>query len=266
MDEPPDHRHPKPWTISGNVVDPLRRTIRPATPYDHSGATLDAGAVASLLDRPGIGYLSETMDYPGVIAGDPEVLAKIAAARAQGKPVDGHAPRLRGPQAAAYAAAGITTDHECVTLDEALEKIVLGMQILIREGSAARNFDALASLLDTHPDRCMLCSDDKHPDALLTGHIDALVRRATARGSDLFDVLQVACVNPVRHYGLRVGLLQAGDRADFLEVDDLASLRIRRVFVAGKLAADDGTSTWPRPTPISAAGHGPSDPNWPPPS
>ena len=218
----------------------------PATPFDHAGAVIDASGVAALLDRPEIGYLSEMMNYPGVIAGDAGVLAKIAAAKARGKPVDGHAPRLRGTAAAAYVAAGISTDHECVDLDEAVEKIGLGMKILIREGSAARNFDALASLIDSHPDRCMLCSDDKHPDQLIVGHIDQLVRRARARGSDLFDVLQAACVNPVRHYGLPVGLLQPGDRADFLEADDLEELRIRRVFVNGRLAAADGVTVWPR--------------------
>ena len=218
----------------------------PATAFDHAGARIDAADVATLLDRPDIGYLSEMMNYPGVIAGDADVLAKIAAAKARGKPVDGHAPQLRGRDAAAYAAAGISTDHECVDIDEAVGKIALGMKILIREGSAARNFDALASLIDSHPDRCMLCSDDKHPDQLLLGHIDQLVRRARARGSDLFDVLQAATVNPVRHYGLDVGLLQVGDPADFIEVDDLESLRIRRVFVDGSLAAADGVSTWPR--------------------
>jgi adenine deaminase len=186
------------------------------------------------------------MNYPGVVRGDVEVLAKIAAAKARGKPVDGHAPGLRGSALAAYVAAGITTDHECVSLDEALEKLSLGMKILVREGSAARNFDALASLIDSHPDRVMLCSDDKHPDQLLLGHIDGLVRRALARGSDLFDVLQAASVNAVRHYGLDIGLLQPGDRADFIEVDDLHGLRIRRVFVSGELAAVDGTTLWPR--------------------
>jgi adenine deaminase len=218
----------------------------PATAFDHAGATIDKAGVAALLDRPDIGYLSEMMNYPGVIAGDPEVLAKIAAAKARGQPVDGHAPQLRGRDAAAYAAAGISTDHECVELDEAVGKIAVGMKILIREGSAARNFDALASLIDSHPDRCMLCSDDKHPDQLLLGHIDQLVRRALARGSDLFDVLQASTVNPVRHYGLDVGLLQVGDPADFIEVDDLENLRIRRVFLDGVLAAADGVSTWPR--------------------
>ena len=218
----------------------------PATAFDRAGAMLDAAAVAALLDRPDIGYLSEMMNYPGVVAGDAEVLAKIAAARSRGKPVDGHAPGLRGPAVAAYAAAGITTDHECVALDEALEKLSLGMKILIREGSAARNFDALASLIDSHPGSVMLCSDDKHPDGLLVGHIDALVRRALGRGSDLFDVLQAASVNAVRHYGLDVGLLQPGDGADFLEVDDLRTLRIRRVFVRGSLAAVDGVPLLPR--------------------
>ena len=218
----------------------------PATPYDQAGAVIDSRGVAALLDRPDIGYLSEMMNYPGVVAGDAEVRAKIAAAKARGKPVDGHAPGLRGRPLAAYAAAGIATDHECVALDEALEKLALGMQILIREGSAARNFDALASLVDTHPDRVMLCSDDKHPDGLLVGHIDALVRRALARGSDLFDVLQAASVNAVRHYGLDIGLLQVGDRADFLELSDLAAVRIRRVFVGGELAADEAGCRWPR--------------------
>ncbi|MFM9058339.1 MAG: adenine deaminase [Planctomycetaceae bacterium] len=218
----------------------------PATAFDHSGAAIDSAAVAALLDRRDVGYLSEVMNYPGVVAGDADVLAKIAAARARGKPVDGHAPQLRGPDLATYVAAGITTDHECVSLAEALEKLALGMQIQIREGSAARNFDALASLIDSHPGHCMLCSDDKHPDTLRAGHIDALVRRALARGSDLFDVLQVASVNPVRHYRLPVGLLQLGDPADFLVVDDLESFRIRTVVVDGDVAATAGTCHWPR--------------------
>lgn len=218
----------------------------PATAFDHAGATLDAATVATLLDRTDIGYLSEMMNYPGVVAGDTDVLAKIAAAKARGKPVDGHAPGLRGPALAAYVAAGISTDHECVTLDEALEKLSLGMRILIREGSAARNFDALASLIDSHPGRVMLCSDDRHPDQLFLGHVDTLVRRALARGSDLFDVLQAATVNAVRHYGLDVGLLRPGDGADFIEVDDLRTLRIRKVFVRGELAAVDGVTLWPR--------------------
>lgn len=217
----------------------------PATPYDAAGAVIDSAGVAALLDRPDVGYLAEVMNYPGVVAGDAELLAKIAAARGRGKPIDGHAPGLRGRPLAAYVAAGITTDHECVAHDEALEKLALGMRILIREGSAARNFDALAGLVDTHPGQVMLCSDDRHPDGLLVEHVDAIVRRALARGSDLFDVLQAATVNAVRHYRLDVGLLQVGDRADFLEVDDLAAMRIRRVFVAGAVAADESGCRWP---------------------
>jgi len=218
----------------------------PATPFDRAGAAIDAAGVARLLDRDDVGYLSEMMNYPGVVAADPEVLARIAAAISRGKPVDGHAPQLRGPDLRAYVAAGITTDHECVSLAEALEKLSLGMKIQIREGSAARNFDALASLVDSHPDRCMFSSDDKHPDALVAGHVDQLVRRALTRGSDLFDVLQVASVNPVRHYRLPVGLLQLGDPADFLVVDDLERFRIRKVVVDGDIAATDGTCHWPR--------------------
>ena len=218
----------------------------PATAFDHAGAAIDAAGVAALLDRRDVGYLSEVMNYPGVVAGDPGLLAKIAAAKARGKPVDGHAPQLRGADLQAYVAAGITTDHECVSLAEALEKLALGMKVQIREGSAARNFTALASLVDSHPDRCMFASDDKHPDTLVEGHVDVLVRRALARGSDLFDVLAVASVNPVRHYRLPVGLLQLGDPADFLVVDDLKSLRIRQVVVDGDIAATDGTCHWPR--------------------
>ncbi|MFM9024898.1 MAG: adenine deaminase [Planctomycetaceae bacterium] len=218
----------------------------PATAFDRAGAAIDSAGVAALLDRRDVGYHSEMMNYPGVEAGDPGVLAKIAAAKARGKPVDGHAPQLRGADLAAYVAAGITTDHECVSLAEALEKLDLGMTIQIREGSAARNFDALAGLIDSHPDRCMFCSDDKHPDTLVTGHIDVLVRRALARGSDLFDVLQAACVNAVRHYRLPVGLLQLGDPADFIVVDDLKTLGIRAVVVDGDVAALDGTCHWPR--------------------
>lgn len=216
----------------------------PATSFDRAGATLDAAAVAQLLDLDEIKYLSEMMNYPGVVRDDPDVLAKIAAARTRGKPIDGHAPRLSGPDLAKYAAAGISTDHECFTLAEAQEKLSLGMKIQIREGSAARNFEELCVLLATHPQRTMLCSDDKHPHELVKGHIDQLVRRAVARGIDLLDALQAACVNPVRHYGLDVGLLQIGDAADFLEVDDLAALRIRRVVIDGQVVAADGRASW----------------------
>lgn len=217
----------------------------PATSFDQAGATLDADAVAALLDRPQIRYLSEMMNYPGVVHDDEQVLAKLAAARTRGKPIDGHAPGLRGAGLAKYVAAGIATDHECVAIDEALEKLGLGMKILIREGSAARNFDTLAPLLRSHPAQCMLCSDDKHPHELVEGHIDRLVQRALAQGVELFDVLQAACVNPVRHYGLDVGLLQPGDPADFIEVDDLRAVSVRRVWIGGELVAEDRRALQP---------------------
>ncbi|HTX67154.1 MAG TPA: adenine deaminase [Opitutaceae bacterium] len=220
----------------------------PATAWETAGATLDARAVARLLADPRVGYLAEVMNFPGVLAGDAELRAKIAAARRLGKPVDGHAPGLRGAAAAAYAAAGISTDHECFTLAEAREKIAAGMQILIREGSAAKNFAALAPLLKTHPARCMFCCDDLHPDRLLLGHVDAHVRRAFATGADRFDVLACATVNPVRHYGLPVGLLREGDPADLIVVDGWERFRVLRTYVDGRLVAARGRSLLPRQT------------------
>jgi adenine deaminase len=214
----------------------------PATSFETAGATVTPADVRDLFARGEVGYLSEVMNYPGVLAGDPDLLAKIAAAREFGKPVDGHAPGLRGEMAARYAAAGITTDHECVTLDEALDKIAAGMKILIREGSAARNFAALEPLLHTHPDRCMLCSDDLHPDALAVGHINRLVARAVAGGADLYDVLRAGCRNPVDHYQLPIGQLRVGDPADFIIVRDLRDFHVRETWIAGQCVFADGTS------------------------
>ncbi len=218
----------------------------PATAFETAGARLDAPTVARLLARPEIRYLSEVMNFPGVLARDPSLRAMIAAARANGKPVDGHAPGLRGAQAAHYAAAGITTDHECFTLAEAQDKLAAGMKILIREGSAARNFAALAPLLKSHPDRVMFCCDDLHPDLLLGGHIDRHIRRALATGADRFDILRVASVNPVEHYGLSVGLLREGDPADFVLVDHWRSFRVQRTYLCGDLVAANGRSRLPR--------------------
>jgi adenine deaminase len=218
----------------------------PATPFDSSGAHLGVDEVAQLLDDPRIGYLSEMMNFPGVLAGDAEVLGKIAAAKARNKPVDGHAPGLLGEDAARYAAAGITTDHESRTLDEALDKLHAGILCQIREGSAAKNFEALHPLLAQYFDRCMFCSDDKHPHELVEGHINLLVRRAVALGYDLFNVLQAACVNPVRHYRLPVGLLQPGDPADFIELPNLTDFVPHRVWIDGVLVAEDGRSNVPR--------------------
>lgn len=212
----------------------------PATTFEHAGATLDAAAVAQLLQQDDIYYLAEMMNYPGVLHKDPQVMQKIAAAHAAGKPVDGHAPGLKGAEAAQYAAAGIGTDHECVSLEEALDKIAAGMHILIREGSAARNFDALVDLIRLHPEKVMFCSDDKHPDELILHHIDNHVRRALALGHDLFDVLRAACVNPVMHYRLPVGLLREGDPADFIAVGNLEECTVLQTYIDGLLVAENG--------------------------
>jgi adenine deaminase len=221
----------------------------PATTFETAGAAISIAEVERLLDDPRIRYLSEMMNFPGVLGGDPECMAKIKAAHQRGKRVDGHAPGLRGEQAARYIAAGITTDHECFTKDEALDKIAAGCKIAIREGSAARNFDALYTLLSEHPEMTMLCSDDKHPDELATGHINALVRRAVERGIEVFDALRSACVNPVEHYGLDVGLLRVGDPADFIEVDSLQAFNVRKTWVDGRLVAEQGRTLIPRVEP-----------------
>jgi len=212
----------------------------PATPFETSGDELGPAAVAALLDRTDVPYLSEMMNYPGAINRDPDVMAKIKAAETRGKPVDGHAPGVQGDDAHRYAAAGIDTDHESFTLQEARDKLDAGMKIAIREGSAAKNFDELIPLMEEAPDRLMFCSDDRHPDALVEGHIDGLVRRALARGYDRFDVLRAACLHPVEHYGLDVGLLREGDSADFIVADDLTSLTVQRTYVEGRLVAEHG--------------------------
>jgi adenine deaminase len=212
----------------------------PATSFETAGAVLDAYAVEKLLQREDIYYLSEMMNYPGVLFNDPQVMAKISAAKRVGKPVDGHAPGLRGDDAAKYIAAGISTDHECFTIEEALGKIGHEMKILIREGSAARNFEALHPLLGTHPEFCMFCCDDKHPDELLTGHINEHVKRALRLGYNLMDVLYAACVHPVRHYKLPVGLLQVDDAADFIVCDSLDNLNVLMTVINGDCVAEDG--------------------------
>lgn len=214
----------------------------PATGFETAGASLDAAAVRTLLEKKEIRYLSEMMNFPGVLHGDPEVMKKIAAAKTLGKPIDGHAPGLTGEDARRYIEAGMSTDHECFTAPEALNKLELGMKILIREGSAAKNFDALIDLLHRYPDMIMFCSDDKHPDSLLLGHINQLCARAVARGIDVFKVLKAACLNPVRHYGLDNGLLRLGDRADLILVEDLRDFRVLKTYIGGVLVAEDGVS------------------------
>jgi adenine deaminase len=214
----------------------------PATSFETSGGEITPAQVTELLANPEIRYLAEMMNYPGVIFRDPDVLEKLASARAARKPVDGHAPGLRGEDAAVYVAAGISTDHECFSLAEAQEKIALGMKILIREGSAAKNFDDLYSLVETNTDQVMLCSDDKHPNDLVLGHIDKLVLRLLAKGVDTFKALRVACLNPVLHYKLPVGLCRVGDNADFIVVDSLKTLVVQETYVGGLLVAQSGSS------------------------
>lgn len=214
----------------------------PATIFETAGATLDSDAVAALLRQPEIKYLSEMMNFPGVLFKDEEVMKKIEAAHSLNKPVDGHAPGLRGEQAKQYIEAGISTDHECFTAEEALDKLQHGMKILIREGSAAKNFEALADLLRDHSSQMMFCSDDKHPDSLVDGHINRLCARAVAKGIDVFNVLQAACINPVLHYKLDVGLLRVGDHADFIVAENLVNFNIIQTYINGEIVAENGKS------------------------
>jgi adenine deaminase len=214
----------------------------PATIFETAGAEVNENEVDALLARPEIYYLSEMMNFPGVLHNDPVVMAKIKAAQKHNKPVDGHAPGLRGEAAKKYIDTGISTDHECFTIEEALEKLEYGMHIIIREGSAAKNFEALYSIIDTHTRKVMLCSDDKHPDSLAAGHINTICARAVAKGLDLFNILQTACINPVKHYKLPVGLLNPGDPADFILVKDLVQFEVSSTYINGELVADHGIS------------------------
>ncbi len=214
----------------------------PATVFETAGAALLSADVDALLQNDDIYYLSEMMNFPGVLHGDEEVYKKIAAAKKYGKPVDGHAPGLRGDDAKKYIEAGITTDHECFTAEEALDKLKFGMKILIREGSAAKNFEALIDLMHEHFAMMMFCSDDKHPDSLAAGHINQLCQRAVAKGIDVFKVLQAACINPVLHYKMNIGLLREGDAADFIVVEDLINFNVLKTFIDGDMVAENGES------------------------
>ena len=214
----------------------------PATSFESAGAIIDADDIKLMMENPDIKYLAEMMNYPGVLFDDEEVLKKIQHSKNNNKPIDGHAPGLRGDDVTKYIAAGISTDHECFTFDEALEKLQKGMKVLIREGSAAKNFEALIALLPEYFENMMFCSDDKHPDDLLLGHINQLCERAVAKGIDVFKVLQAACVNPVKHYNLEVGLLQQGDAADFILVDNLKNFNVLETYINGELVAKNGKS------------------------
>ncbi len=231
----------------------------PATIFETAGAEITVENVEALLQRPEIKYLSEMMNFPGVLFKDKAVMQKIAAAHKANKPVDGHAPGLRGQDAANYIAAlnhpvdgWGATDHECFTKEEALDKLQHGMKILIREGSAAKNFEALIELLNDYPTMMMFCSDDKHPDSLEIGHINKLCTRAVAKGIDVFKVLQAACINPVKHYQLEVGQLQINDAADFVIVNNLTDFKVIKTFINGELVAENGKSfiqykSWEKP-------------------
>jgi adenine deaminase len=212
----------------------------PATSFETAGAEITAADIEVLFQNPKIGYLAEMMNWPGVLNRDPVVMEKIALALRYGRPVDGHAPGLRGADAERYASAGISTDHECFTAEEARDKLAADMKILIREGSAARNFDALIELLPRYYDCLMFCSDDKHPDTLLLGHINQLVQRAVGLGYSVFEVLQIACLNPVAHYKLPVGQLRLGDPADFIVVNNLTEFGVQQTYLDGVLVAENG--------------------------
>lgn len=217
----------------------------PATPFESSGAVIDSHKIKKLLENEDIYFLAEMMNFPGVINDDVEVLQKIKFAHQAGKPVDGHAPGLSGMGLKKYAAQKISTDHECSTLEEAEEKIKQGMKIQIREGSAAKNFNKLFPLIHSYPEKIMFCTDDCHPDDLMKGHINKIVARAIANGGNLFDVLRAAMVNPVKHYGLNVGLLQPGDPADFIVTSDLVHFNIEKTYIDGNVVFENGKPQFP---------------------
>ncbi|PKP31347.1 MAG: adenine deaminase [Bacteroidetes bacterium HGW-Bacteroidetes-16] len=214
----------------------------PATPFETAGFQFKAKEIEELLGMEEIKYLSEMMNFPGVINRDAWEMEKIAIAQRHNKPVDGHAPGVKGDAAKQYASAGVTTDHECFTMEEALDKIHCGMKIQIREGSAAKNFEALVDLLKDYPDKVLFCSDDKHPDDLVRGHINQMVVRAIHKGYDPITVLRSAILNPIKHYGLEVGTMQIGDPADMIVVDNLEDFNVLQTYINGQLVADKGKS------------------------
>ena len=214
----------------------------PATAFESAGAVIDSEGIKKLLQKKEIKYLAEMMNYPGVLYDDDEVSKKIAWAKYYNKPVDGHAPGLIGDDITKYISAGISTDHECFTHEEGLEKLQKGMKVIIREGSAAKNFEALIDLLPEHFENMMFCSDDKHPDDLLINHINKLCARSIKKEIDLYKVLQVACINPINHYNLDVGTLKVGDPADFIIVEDLVNFKTLQTYIDGELVFSKGIS------------------------
>ena len=228
----------------------------PSTKFETAGYVIDAQSVEQLLERDDIYFLAEMMNFPGVIHNNKQVHAKLDAAKRIGKPIDGHAPELKGEDLISYAGAGISTDHECMTIAEAEAKIALGMIVQIREGSAAKNFDDLLPLIEKYPDKIMFCSDDKHPDDLLrNGHINLLVRRAVAKGYQPMDVLRICSATPVKHYQLNVGLLQKGDDADFLIVNNLTDFKIKSTHIKGIKVFENGIVCFDRYLPKTIINH-----------
>ncbi|MGE9290343.1 MAG: adenine deaminase [Puniceicoccales bacterium] len=243
------------WMIRSAQKTPLKIAFGapscvPATPFETAGASFGPDEVAEILDLEGVCYLSEVMNFPAVIGGDPRMLAIVETAKQRGLPIDGHAPGVIGDDIKTYAAAGIQTDHECVTLHEARQRVECGMKVAIREGSAARNFDALWPLLAESPESCFFCSDDRHPDDLIISHIDGLIRRAIDNGIDPMIAIRAATLNPCRHYRLPVGLLRPGDPADFIEVGGIHDFHVKGTWIDGELVAENGRPLLkPNPTP-----------------
>jgi adenine deaminase len=212
----------------------------PATPFETSGAVINSDDIKELMDSKDIYYLAEMMNFPGVIFKDEEVLKKIIHAHNAGKPIDGHAPGLSGEDLEKYAAQKITSDHECTTVEEAIAKIDKGIKIQIREGSAAKDFENLFPLFKSHPDKVMFCTDDCHPDDLVKGHINKIMGRAVAKGADIFDVIIAASKTPKEHYNLNTGLLQKGDPADIILVNNLNDFDVEKTYIDGTLVYDNG--------------------------
>ncbi len=212
----------------------------PATSFETAGAIINSTDIHDMLQWEGIYYLSEMMNYPGVLHGDAEVLKKIASAQQLNKPIDGHAPGLMGAEAIAYINAGMSTDHECFTYAEAVHKIQNSMKVLIREGSAAKNFDALIPLLNEYPHMVMFCSDDKHPNELMRGHLNQIATRAVAYGCNVMHVLRALSYNVKQHYNLPHGLLQVGDSADFIVVNNLTDFNVNATYIKGNKVAENG--------------------------
>jgi adenine deaminase len=210
----------------------------PASPFEKSGAVLNASDIERLIKEDDFFFLAEMMNYPGVVFNDPDVHAKLNAAKAAHKPIDGHAPSVTGEWLTAYAKAGISTDHECSTLEEAIEKINLGMKILVREGSAAKNFDSLVGLLKDYPNSVMFCTDDCHPDYLVEGHINKLASRAVKLGYNIYDVLMATCINPIQHYNLPLNGVAENSLANFTVVNDLVSFKTEATYIKGELVFD----------------------------